>query len=286
MKPDLLDYLIFCGGGSNQPISVLQTWYDSLSVKPSAGLWADLKTMADGMNSDGDWSEMDFMSMIACMETDEQRLRPLKTSSGSDMIKVGSPTLDSSGVVNPSPGSLNYINTKWNPTSNGVKYILTNSFLAAYGDTVTSTTSDLYICGAAEPNPAFTNAALIEIWASATTAVRSKGYMHDSTGGPGASIKTGLSNSAKRYFGGIKRNGNSITKFINSAPVWTTFLAPVGMPNLELLLLASNFAGTITADTRHIIRSLVFGSSLIDKTRVYTRLNTFFTARGLTITNF
>jgi len=268
------------------PVSVLQTWYDSLSIKPSAGLWSDLKTMADGMNSDGDWSEMDFMSMIACMETDEQRLRPLKTTSGNDMVKVGAPTLNASGVVNPSPGSLNYINTKWNPTSNAVKYTVNNAFLAAYGDTVTSTTAQLFVAGAAETSPSFTNTALIEIWANSTTSLRSKGYLHDGNSGAGFSTKSGLSNAAKRYFGGIKRSGSTLTKFINNGTPVTASLASVGMPNLELLLLASNFDGSITADTTHIIRTLVFGSSLIDNTRVYTRLNTFFTARGLTITNF
>jgi len=53
--------------------SDIQVWYDSLSVKPSAGLWSDLQTLYDGMVSDGDWVEMDFFSMIACMETNEQR---------------------------------------------------------------------------------------------------------------------------------------------------------------------------------------------------------------------
>lgn len=269
------------------PVSVLQTWYDSLSIKPSAGLWTDLKIMADGMDADGDWSEMDFMSMIACMETDEQRLRPLKTTSGDDMVKVGSPTFDSAGVVNPSPGSGNYINTKWNPVDNGVKYTLDSALFAVYGDTITSTGSGVEMSGSGDQLTSITSC-LMNVTETTTslsinTASRINGVTNVIT-----STKTGLSNAAKRYFCAlIRTSSSSITKYVSgSSFVNPTNNSTVNNP-YDFYLLGVNYENLFAnSGTGHKARCLITGSSLVSPSRVQARLQTFFTARGLTITNF
>ena len=275
------------GGGSSAPASVLQPWYDSLAVKPSAGLWADLQVMADGMNTDGDWGEMDFLSMIACMETEEQRLKPLKTSSNESAVKVGTPTLDASGAFNPVPGDLNYLDSKWNPADNGIKYTLNSAFIGVYGDTVTSVTSALPIVGSFEETLGLRYYGEIDT-NSTTTSMRISGLSAINQDTQISAIsKAGLLNSTKRFFASLKRTSStSISRFINGTTTVQT-ISSSNLPRNDFFILGlNNVSSGVSADTSAIARTVICGSGLINESNVVSRLHTFFAARGLSISNY
>lgn len=107
--------------GGGEP-SVLQPWYDSLSVKPSEGLWTDLKALAKTLVDAGKWISLDYFLMVACMETDEQRLRPLFSRIGLDAIPINSPTLDVNGLTG--NGTSSYLDTNYDPSYLGSLFTL------------------------------------------------------------------------------------------------------------------------------------------------------------------
>ncbi len=99
------------------PQTLLEIWYDSLIVKPSAGLYSDLQTLFNALNAAGEIDKMAFLSVIAGMETDEQRLRPIYTASGLDCTNENGATLDVNGAK--SDGATSYIDSRWNAALHG-----------------------------------------------------------------------------------------------------------------------------------------------------------------------
>lgn len=274
----------FYGSGSGGVPSVLQPWYDSLIVKPSEGLWTDLKIMADGMAEDGDWAEMDLISVNAAMETDEQRLRPFKTTSGNDFTKVGAPTLNFEGFQNPSPGNSNYLWMNFVPSINGVKFTQNNAYIAIYGET--NGDSDP-VMGAYSTT---TSAVLMTI-DSSNISTRVNNAMSaindDSLGGYEAS-KTGLAVSVKRFYSSVIRlSSTTVRSYMSGTYSNITSYSSNGVVDNNLALLGVHFGGDfIAGSTACKIRTCVIGSSSIDSDRVAARLNTFFAARGLSIANY
>jgi hypothetical protein len=75
--------------------------------------------MVDGINRDGNWTNSYLISIIGGMETDEQRLKVLKTTSPDlDIVAVNSPTFSTNGVKG--NGTTSYVNLKWNMVNDGL----------------------------------------------------------------------------------------------------------------------------------------------------------------------
>jgi N-acetylneuraminic acid mutarotase len=92
---------------------LLQTWYNSLIVKTSPALTTKLSVFMDGLDSDGVLADSYLIVPIGFgLETNEQRLRPLKTTSGDDLVAVNSPVIASTGITG--NGSTSYVDLKWN----------------------------------------------------------------------------------------------------------------------------------------------------------------------------
>lgn len=253
---------IFSRSGGASPVSVLQPWYDSLSVKPSAGLWSDLKTMADGMNSDGDWAEADLVSLLAGLETDEQRLRPLKTTSGLDMVAITSPTLDVNGIT--CNGTTSYINTNWNAFTNGIKYTLNNSCVLFYNSSLCASNRSYFGTFDTTLIQRITNAYRFGINSVGNSPTDITGY----------SDCLGL----KAIYRTDATNQSIYAKSTIQSQVYVSSI----LDNYNCFLGCKNNAGTPVAFSNATNRFLAYGSGLIIPTRVEARINTFFTARGLT----
>jgi hypothetical protein len=116
--------------GPVTPNALLLSWWTSLSVKPSDALMTDLNTLSAGLDADGNWSKLDLFGLVAGMETQEQRLRPLITTSGDNFVIEGTPVLNVNGVNS----NLNdgYLDLKWNPVDDGVQYTLNSAFISTY----------------------------------------------------------------------------------------------------------------------------------------------------------
>lgn len=92
---------------------LLTTWYNSLTVAPSDALTKRLSVLMDGLDSDGVLDETYLLAPVGFeLETNEQRLKPLKTTSGDDLVAVNSPTIASTGITG--NGTTSYVDLKWN----------------------------------------------------------------------------------------------------------------------------------------------------------------------------
>jgi hypothetical protein len=271
---------------NSSSVSVLDSWYASLLVKPSAGLWTDLKAMADGMNSDGDWNEMDMFGMLACMETDEQRLKPLKTTSLSDFTKVGNPTLNSAGALNPVPGAFNYIRTNWTPSIHGVKFTQNSASFSIYADTNNNPFTLGGVAGAYSFN--FSTNLVMNMAELNTTLSNGGSSINDDASGEYAVLKTGFTNSSKRYFSSlIRTTSNLVQSYLNGQSSALVTSVSNGRCDINLALLGyDDGSGYVDTAITDIIRVVITGSGNVNPDRVATRLNSFFTSRGLTITNY
>lgn len=278
---------LFYSSGSNS-VSVLQPWYDSLIVKPSAGLWTDLKLLADGMNSDGDWDEMDLIGITAAMETDEQRLRPLKTTSGLDMIATGGALILNSNGIRTTSSSV--INMRWIPSINGVKYTLNSAYIGFYGETLTSSPTDGYCMGSQNIADDAGTGLYRQIPLPTEISNRLDSVINNNTSNTliGAVVKTGLLNAIKRYYLSIQINSSTqVNKYINGQTLTAAENPPTGLSDVSFYLLGFNYSdGSVYARILDYTRACIIGSSLIDSDRVAARLNTFFTSRGLSIANY
>jgi hypothetical protein len=82
----------------------------------------------------GIWMELDLFHLIGGLDTDGQRLRPLKTTSATKTFTaVASPTLDRTGVTG--NGSTSYLNLNWQTSRDGVKYTQNNCSFGYYSRT-------------------------------------------------------------------------------------------------------------------------------------------------------
>lgn len=262
-------------GGSTPPTSLLQSWYDSLSVKPSAGLWSDLNTLADTLNAAGKWAEFDFFAMIAAMETDEQRLRPLITTSGSDITAVNSPTLDANGVTG--NGTSSYLNFNWNPTAHSVKFTLNNSCYGVYNSTAGTTGNRRYM-GVADTNGVtISNSEIVRTTTLVNGRINSNGAVATIT----ANLTTFGLKSIRRI------DSNNVRGRSNASDGTNVIQAVVSR------LANSNFVGCCTNNPAPLgsgptsfsnatMRLFFMGSNVLASDDVlYNALTTFFTARGL-----
>lgn len=98
----------------------LQAWYDSKTPQPSTSLITDLQAFYQGLEDDGVLAKADFAHVTCGLESDEQRLTPVKTTGDSPMEEVESPTLDVEGITG--NGTDAGINTKWNASADAVSF--------------------------------------------------------------------------------------------------------------------------------------------------------------------
>lgn len=116
------------GGVAINP--TIATWVAGLSVPPSAGLLTKLSTLFDTLDGYGITSKLDLFHPFALMETTEQRLTPIVSTSGNIFINVNGCSFDANGVVG--DGATSYIDTKYNPVTNGVKFTLNDCCMGVW----------------------------------------------------------------------------------------------------------------------------------------------------------
>ena len=276
------------------PSPLIAAWYAALSVKPSSALLTSLNTLVNGMNTDGDWTELDFFSLSAGMETEEQALRPLKTTGNSVQTSV-----DFNGGVNFLPWTANGWATNgdggilsgYNPFSNGVKYTLNSAFAAFYGNTRVNTSTTNSLCGGdytTDEVSYFITTPSLNIVATSLSNGASRGPNDNSTNNSATKSKTS-GDSNVPFYSGIKRTAsNSKIAFINNINSAVLGIVSTGVPNGEFASvgtystnLISGNGGTAIGSGRLYARATIFGSGLVSQTNTGSRLNTFFQARGL-----
>jgi hypothetical protein len=254
-----------------EPNALLQDWWDNLVVKPSNSLMTALNELSAGLDADGNWALLDLFGLLGGMETQEQQLSPLITTSSSQFTIMDTPTLNVNGLSN--NGGLGYLDLNWNPSINGVQYSLNNAFFSTYVvneagyittiamgavDTVLPSESDIqdleevYITGAIN----------VDI---------------DNQPDLPYIITGDLS-----YYGAVKINSGNLTLYKNSNNDTVPAEPPVGLVNLSFFGAGINADGVPNLGSNNsFFRHFMAGSGSADQTEIMNRLNTFYAARGL-----
>jgi hypothetical protein len=248
--------------------SLLATWYNSLSVKPSAGLLTDLTTLATTLNSAGIWTEMDLFHVIGGLETDEQRLKPLKSTSGSDFTNVNSATLATGGVTG--NGATSYLNLNWNPSTHGSKYTQNSASLGIYSRTDSSNANcdmGVYIAAASAFSQCYFG------YTGVTSVYRSN-----------SSTLVSKSNAGSLGTYSWRRTASNATEsFKNGTSLGTDASVTNAVPNGNLFLCALNLSGTAGQFQTRQQAMVMAGSGAFSHATFRTAIQTYMTSRGINV---
>jgi len=238
---------------------LLASWYNSLTVKPSVNLLLALNILVDTLDRDGIWSELDLFHTVGGMETDEQILRPLKSTAGVDFTAVNSPTLDSTGVTG-SAGTGAYVMLNWDPFNNGVKWTQNSASFGTYCRTNTAET-------------------VSNMGSSAS---------FDSTRRVGDNFiwrindvgSSSAANTSSLGFSHVRRTASGATEvYMNAVSKGTGTVASAGLDGTDFTL-CRHSGSTISSRN---LSALFAGSSSVDPTTFYARIQTFMTTRGINV---
>jgi hypothetical protein len=255
------------------PSPLIQTWYNGLLVKPSNNLMTALNTLVDGLDADGNWDKLDLFGLLAGLETEEQRLKPLITTSGEDFVKIGNPTLNNNGGKNNASFGSDYLDLKWNPTDDGIQYTLNSAFISTYQGNFPINGFDIAL-------------------GSLNSVAGSLTWLYlDATGGVQAFINTDQSDSvptsflaqANFYAAGVI-HGGSLTSYANTITDTVAPTLPLILPTYDFFGLDANGEGTsIGAAGDSYFRHFMAGAGDANQAQIRSRLETFYTARGLAV---
>lgn len=257
------------------PSALLLTWWTSLAVKPSNALMTSLNALVDGLNADGNWAKLDFFELIAGMETNEQRLRPLITTSGDDVLIVGAPIINANGVRN--NAAAGYLNLKWNPTDNGIQYTNNSAFISTY------------VGSAIAP---FGSIAAFMGWANQYTADANSYLSFDDNGNNVSGVLNydgtsmafpGIINVTSVYYHAFEVNSGNSKVYKNLDIDTFGFNGPGILPTSDLYGADMSYedGSPYGSYDDAILRHFMAGSGTANQTTILARLNTFYTSRGL-----
>lgn len=211
---------------------LLTTWYNSLTVAPSDALTKRLSVLMDGLDSDGVLDETYLLAPVGFeLETNEQRLRPLKTTSGDDLVAVNSPTIASTGITG--NGTTSYVDLKWNMAVDHPAAAQNNiSFAIWCEDNITEDKVEIGVIGTA-----FSNQSLIGKKYTGTlftyyslNDTSNYGVAHDDT--------------SEYYFLSINRNSATQREILRADSVIENASNSVSIPNYDIYGCGANNAGT------------------------------------------
>jgi hypothetical protein len=113
---------------------VVKDWFNRVGKPGQANA---INRCVKSLRDAGILKELDLFHLIGGLDTDLQRLRPLVTTSTTNTFTaVASPTLAYNGVTG--NGSSSYLNLRWMPSTNAVKYSLNSASLGTYSLTQTA----------------------------------------------------------------------------------------------------------------------------------------------------
>lgn len=246
---------------------VLRNWLNKLSFSPSNPICKDLQELILGLRNDGNLTELDLFHTIGGLETDEQRLTPLISTANTAFTTVNSPTLDSNGVTG--NGSSSYINTLWNPASNGMRYSLNSASMGLYSRTnsTVGTSVDFGCKGSATSRSQIFSKYSANGQFYLNTSSFKDVAMSDSLGLISID-RTGAST------GGVYKNGTLLD---------SNTVSSLAIPDAVWFIGALNNNGTPANYSARNIAFCYAGGGLINQNALYNRVQTYMTRRGINV---
>ena len=260
-----LDYcgipLVVVPAGNNNPY--VQIWYDNLvGAKPSQPLLDDLNVLYNSLTGE----ELTLFHPICGMETDEQRLKPIISTSGDDFLSQGSFTLDNEGFL--SDGATGYIDSKWNGTDDGgVLFVIDSAAIGVF----VKTNPDGSFCAFGSSNPGSDYSYIFPN-------ISGISYMglHQSAN---SAIVIG---GTEKHFTIKRTDSSTVDLYTDGVFQLSDFQPQATMTNYNLYIGARNTANfPATLFLPQYVRGVYTGSKDVNITLMNSAFNTYLTSRGL-----
>lgn len=245
---------------------LVETWYNALvGAKPSCELMFDLNKLVEGLDTDGNLNEMDLIHVMAGMETDEQRLLPLFTSSGTPFSTVNTVTMNAYGVKG--NGTDSYIDTNWAAAVNAVYYLQDSCSMLIKSKHPTGYTG--MAIGSSESTTNCKSCIALGINGAFNLNSNNSTF-----------IGTGINNMLISV---IRNNGTDFNGKFGTSPVVPfadASINPVNMFN-NMTIGALNTDSGPSDFSPATYQFVYIGSGIVDHLDINTRLNAYLTARGV-----
>jgi hypothetical protein len=250
-------------------------WYNALTLqKPSYDLTLAIESFMEGLlTTDSQTAAIKCLFLTAGMETDEQRFKPLISTSGDDMVAVGNDYATGLTGIRPTAvGSA--FDTKWNAVDNG--------------DGITDSDSFYGIC---QTTFNYESAGIAAGWISTNNAEGllfpkyPGGDCYYSLNGTSQSTQSGVTQAMGYKV--IFKDNSTHTKFreVNGTVYSSATTLETASEGRDYYLGACNFKGAVLASLTEVPQGLFIAGiqSLADHTKIQARINTFMAVRGITI---
>jgi hypothetical protein len=250
----------------------VQNWLNQLTVSPSNNYISNLTTLVVQLKAAGIWGQLDRMWIFATEQQQHARISIVNPTS-SQITEVNSPTWTTlSGYTG--NGSSSYLNTNYNPNSNGVNYTLNNVSYGAYILTNIRSTTQIDIgCNN-------TSGGTIIMNTNFSVANCIVSYVNDSTGqinGTETSTSVGLTSAIRTASSTSTQYRNGVNQTVSNTPVSTA------VPNINIYILAENISGSANSFSTRKISMVFFGSGSINQLAFYNAFQIFAIQTGFNV---
>jgi len=242
--------------------AVVIAWRNTLIIKPSVQTILAFNVFIEGLEADGILSEFDLLHVIAGLDTTEQRLTPLITSSSNDFQTSGTFTFNSSGFKG--NGADGFIDLAWSAATNGVKYLQDDASMGVYiNDNVQEDTYDI---GTKD--------------GTVNAGIRSRTLLNTAIATLNNDVIVNTPSPSSVGMFSVSFDGTTRIIYKNGVSANTSVSASTGLSNYVQYLGARNNEGTSDGFTTRTYQMIFIGSASIDQTFLYNRFNTLKAALG------
>lgn len=266
-----------------------KTWTENIAFNPNAVLDADTIAFASilttpltatrlelindlvvQLKADGNWTKLDRL-WIHTTEAQDQAVVSLVNPSSTKITEHNSPTW-APNVGYTGNGTNMYLDTNYNPNTDGINYILNDAMLGSY----------------IRSNQLSDNAAVIGV--TDASSYRSAIYPRYTTNTFFSQLNTAAANlisysnnNSLGFFSVTRTASNLQTGYINGISKATNSGASTTVANYKINILSNSYAGTAAEFTLRTIGLSLIGAGTINQLKLYNAIQTFMTAIGANV---
>lgn len=250
------------GGGPGYSAAA-NAYFAAMTTPPTAARKTLLNNLIVGLQSDGVWTKLDWLSIMAAETAQTARVNAVTPAQVASV--VGSPTFTTDrGYTGDGVGTA-YLNTGWNPATAGGNFTQNSASQGVWvGTDVNSSTNHDAGNGLAE---------IISRGGTTSLTVRGNSASADSGTLP--------SNTSVGFSSWARSNSANFKIYKNGSTIATPTRASAAAESSNFFICATNFSGTPSGGSRRI-QAAFWGSALDDTemAALYNRLATYMTAVG------
>lgn len=245
---------------------VFETWYDALvGDKPTFRLACAMNRLIQGLDDDGILGEFDLLHILGGLETTEQRVTPLISSSGLAFVPEGTYTWNNLGFAG--NGTDGAVNLKWKAVTDGIKFTQNDASLGVLIDNNVGGN----VCDIGIKDTGY----LTNIFAENGSG-QFVGALHDT-----ANSFTETNSSSIGLYSIFRNSSTQVVPAKNGTLLTPVTATSQALIDVEFYLGARNFAGVIERHSSRRYQFVFIGSKTVDIALLNTRVQAYITDRGI-----